>query len=220
MSGYSPNFYPEYSCGIDIGTVNFGICFVSSSEIIGYMGTLQKFTRYQVTKEKLEIVPEFSEKIDEISSNYSIFIELLSSIPEFEKTFRVVVEKQISQHNAEILRLDGIVYGYLSGRYPNMRVEYMSPQMRISESNKIILAHPECEDTKIPKTFRKQKIFSMKILGYLDPNFYNLLIQEIEDLKIDDLCDSFLYAIIGTSFSPINYEFSKELQKKIKENKK
>lgn len=218
---YSPNFFPEYSCGIDIGTSNFGICFVSSGEVIGYRGSLEKFTRYQVSKENFQITAETQKKSDEIFSEYAIFTELLGLIPEFEKTFRVGIEKQVAFHNAEILRIDGIVFGFLSGRYPNIKVEYISPQTRMSESKKIMSEYPECENVKIPKkSFREQKIPGMKITGFFEPVFYKLLMEEVEDSKIDDLCDSFLYAIIGTSFSPMGCEFSKELQKKIKENKK
>lgn len=205
----------EYSCGIDIGTKNLGFCFVSLNTVIGYRGTSEKMLRYETGKEILEISAPENE--NEIFSEYKQLITILNLIPEFEKTFRIAIEKQISHHNAEILRMDGIIFGFLSGKFPDINIEYFAPQKRISESEKIILTFPDSDIFTPPiKSIREQKIPSLKITSYFFPDFYSFILENIDDKKLDDLCDSLVYAIIGTSLSPINYQISKELKKIIK----
>lgn len=186
----------NYSCGIDVGTKNLGICFVSSDRVIGYRGELNKIYRYEA--EKLICVLEANGKTDHVN-----LIQILSMIPEFEKTFKVSIEKQMAQHNAEILRIDGIIYGFLTGRYPNIAVDYISPQKRKSEAEKILSLYPEAQNVKLPKrTFREQKLPGMKITGYFYPEFYQYIKDEIDDNKLDDICDSLIFAIINTQFMP------------------
>ncbi len=190
-----------YCCGIDIGTKNLGISFVSDKEIISYRGDPHEMLRY-----------EFDKNIIKITSNdkceYKSLITLLNTIPEFDNTYKIGIEKQIAFHNAEILRIDGIIYGYLSAKYPNI-VEYSSPKSRLNCCNKLLEEYPEGQKVKIPKkSIREQKIPSLKVIGYLYPDFYDFIFDKVDDEKLDDICDSAIYALMDTFLLPkIKNEF-------------
>ena len=48
----------DFYCGIDIGTVNLGLCFFSSKRIIGYRGNAKSFFRYEIDTPVTEVNSE------------------------------------------------------------------------------------------------------------------------------------------------------------------
>lgn len=183
----------SYVCGIDIGTKNLGICFFSSKEIIGYRGSLFHLIRYQLDTPLID----YKSKSENM---YESLIELLEMIHEFEHTIAIKIEKQVPFHNSEVLRIDGIIYGFLKSVCKS--VDYVDSKRRMSFMKGICTIDPDCDKTVLPnKTYRPQKIPGMKITKYFYPDFFELLEKNVEDGKLDDICDSLIYAIMDTYHS-------------------
>ena len=188
------------------------------NKIIGYRGEISSLKRYETGKQTLIIKPQQKNPCEiSLGDDYSDLVNILEQIPEFANTFNVSIEKQVPFHNAEILRIDGIIFGFLSGKYPKANVRYITPQARLSESSAIIKNFPEIEEIKTPKGYtgkKDTKIPGLKIVRFFYPEFYEHISTEMEDDKLDDICDSLVYAITGTSFSPIGFKLNEKLRKK------
>lgn len=180
----------EYSCGIDLGTENLGICFFSDEEIIGYRGSPFLLKRYQVGVEIIDYVAKSTDIYDAV-------IEVLDMIFEFENTREVRIEKQLPKHNADMIRIDGIIFGYLKSKCKN--VEYISPNTRMSFMDSLMGRNPESQVEGLPvKKYKDSKIPGMKITKYFYPEYFNFIAKHAEEGKLDDLCDSLIYAIMET----------------------
>lgn len=186
----------KFMCGIDIGTKNMGFCFVSKNRIVAYRGTVFEFYRYEIGK-KTEL---FKRKDDGDFCNG--LVEMIFSIEEFNKTTSIKIEKQLALHNNEILRYDGIVYGTLRGKYPGANVVYTAPRSRTSALENVIEQYDEFLDKEINKSYKATKVPSLIITKNFFPTFYELIMEEIDDKKLDDICDALIYAILETEFFP------------------
>lgn len=182
----------NYVCGIDIGTENFGICFLSKEEIVCYRGSPYLMKRYQVGVP----VIDYSTNLKNI---YDSLVEILESIKEFSSTISVKIEKQVAFHSSEVLRLDGIVFGFLKSKCPS--VEYVSPNKRMSFMKEIMEKNPGCSETQVQKKkYREAKIPGMKITKFFFGEFYDFVEENVEDGKLDDICDSLIYAALDTFY--------------------
>lgn len=186
----------KFTCGIDIGTKNMGFCFVSKNRIVAYRGTVFEFYRYEIGK-KTEL---FKRKDDEDFCNG--LVEMIFSMKEFDNTTSIRIERQLALHNNEILRYDGIVYGTLRGKYPKANVVYIAPRSRTSALEKVIDQYNEFLDKEINKSYKATKVPSLIITKNFFPTFYELIVEEIDDKKLDDICDALIYAILETEFFP------------------
>lgn len=196
----------SYVCGIDIGTKNLGICFVSPKEIVAYRGSLNHLIRYQIDTPLID----YKSKSEDM---YESLVEILETIYEFKHTIAIKIEKQVPFHNAEVLRIDGIIYGLLKSKCKN--VQYVDSKSRMTFMRGICTVFPECEDVNLPgKSYRPQKIPGMKIVKYFYPDFFAFIELHVEDGKLDDICDSLVYAIKDTWLAP-NADFDiKKIVKK------
>lgn len=187
----------DYICGIDIGTKNLGITFFSPDEIISYRGSPDHLKRYQM---HFPVIDYKTTKTDEMQG----LISILRMIREFKKTKNVRIEKQVSFHNSEILRIEGVIFGFLSSICEN--VEYVSSGRRMSFMKEVFQKNPLCEQTELlhvkTKKYREQKIPAMRIVNYFYPDFFAFILETVEDDKLDDICDSLIYALIDTFYVP------------------
>lgn len=184
----------SYVCGIDIGTKNLGICFFSSKEIIAYRGSLNHLIRYQLDTDIIDYKSNSEDMYDSLT-------DLLDMIHEFQHTTAIKIEKQVPFHNAEVLRIDGIIFGYVKRICKN--VQYVDSKRRMSFMKSICVTDPECENVVLPsKSYRPQKIPGMKIVKYFFPEFFEFIAKHVDDGKLDDICDSLIYAIMDTFHAP------------------
>lgn len=186
----------KFTCGIDIGTKNMGFCFFSKNRIIAYRGTVFEFYRYEIG-EKTEY---FKRKDNEDFCDG--LVEMIFSMKEFDDTTSVRIERQLALHNNEILRYDGIVYGTLRGKYPKANIVYIAPRSRTSALEKVIEQYDEFLDKEINKSYKATKVASLIVTKNFFPSFYDLIVEEIDDKKLDDICDALIYAILETEFFP------------------
>jgi hypothetical protein len=125
-----------------------------------------------------------------------ILYSILSFIPEFYHTKKIVIEEQLPFHNAEMLRIDGAIHGFLTSKYRDSEVKYLKPNSRAAFTKKYLLKFPAAENTFLPltKIKKESKKDPMKIIGHEFPDFYSHILSFVPDKKIDDICDSSLYA--------------------------
>jgi len=206
-----------YSCGIDIGTKNLAMCFFSGQRMIGYRGDISYLNRYELDKPVQKICGDLQE--ENISSKYQCLISLLRKIPEFDNCFLINIEKQLPLHNAEMLRIDGIIFGYLSTLSSCTKVQYISSQTRSNYSENILKKFEDCKKTIIKKKpSKEQKIAGIQITGYFFPEFYEKLVETVEDEKLDDICDCVIYCLIDSQFDPLIDFSDGNIEKLLKKN--
>jgi hypothetical protein len=121
------------------------------------------------------------------------YVAILETIPEFGNTVSAVIEMQLAFNRSEMSRLDGIAYGFLCGRYPDMSISLNSATIR----KKFIADRltDEDEGIVIPSGYPAAKRPSMVFVCAKLPSFYRHVMRN-ED-KIDDICDSLVYASIA-----------------------
>jgi hypothetical protein len=130
-------------------------------------------------------------------NQYGGFIKLLNNIPEFKHTISAVIELQVNMNCSEMIRFDGIAYGFLKGAYPSMFVNLNGATIRkgfitkrLAEIDPTIIA-----SIYIPKGIKDTKLLSCQYAGYSYPAFYTYICTICD--KADDICDAIVYAHIG-----------------------
>lgn len=184
----------EWYTGIDVGQVNLGISFFNGHKLISYRATPNGIYKYDIEHETPMMI-DFKydmQSPDDLKTLYAV----LSFIPEFYHTKRIVIEEQLPFHNADMLRIDGAIHGFLSSKYSETDVRYLKPNSRAAFTKKYLSRFPDAENTFLPLTKIKKeaKKDPMKIIGYEFPDFYSHILMFVPDKKIDDICDSALYA--------------------------
>lgn len=180
-----------YACGIDVGTQNMAISFLSDKEdIITYLGSLLEMTRYELDKE-IQIVKSEAKKSD---TDYKAMIMILNKIPEFAYTSSVVIELQMSVNCAKMSRIDGIVFGFLCGKFPSMVVNLSSPVVRKKFITERITG-TDMSELALKKSIKETKILSFQFVYAKFRKYYDYMQSVIG--KLDDMCDSVVYASIA-----------------------
>ena len=184
----------EWYAGIDVGQVNLGISFFNGYEIIAYRATPIGVYRYNLNHENPMFIehPYNIKSSNDLHSLYSILL----FIPEFTYCKIIAIEEQLAMHNSNMLRVDGAIHGFLSATYLKAEVKYVKPVSRCSFTKKYLSEFPDAEQTYLPlkKIKKEAKKDPMKIIGYEFPEFYQYIMQFVPDGKLDDICDSSLYA--------------------------
>jgi hypothetical protein len=126
---------------------------------------------------------------------------LLAMIPEFKDTARVFVELQVNMHSAGILKLEGVIIGFLIGRYTRMNVESCSSIKRTSFATKFVTEKGQ-SPIRIVGSPPKTKHNTMYMVGHLYPGFYNYMLEFVKSDefcigKMDDVCDTLAYAYMA-----------------------
>lgn len=188
------------TCGIDIGNKNMALSFITENgEIITYKGEVNGknsyLYRYVLDEEpkKLEL-----QKCVDVPRDICM---LLAMISEFKDTKRTFIELQVNMHNAGILKLEGVIIGFLIGRYNNMDVDSCSSAKRTNFASKFIKdkgASPITIVGSPPKT----KHDTMHMVGHLYTDFYNFMLEFVKSDeaaigKMDDVCDTIAYAYMA-----------------------
>lgn len=187
-------------CGIDIGNKNMALSFITEdNEVITYKGEVDGknsfLYRYVQDEEpkKIDLV-----RCVDVPRDICM---LLAIIPEFQETSKVYIELQVNMHNAGILKLEGVIIGFLIGRYTRMQVESCSSVKRTNFATKYINAKGE-SSIKIVGSPPKTKHNTMYMVGHLYLDFYNFMLQFVkcEEYcigKMDDVCDTIAYAYMA-----------------------
>jgi len=183
-----------YTCGIDIGVKNLAISFVptlSGKSIISYKGPIECLLRF----EEDEDIKEFRMN-GKSASHHECYTMLLEVIPEFKDTISTVIELQLAMNKSDMSRLDGVAYGFLKGRYPNMTVNLNASTIR----NKFItdsIGSADTSEISLPRGYPTSKTQSFLFVGHKFPMHYAYIQQISEIDKIDDICDSVVYACLA-----------------------
>ncbi len=186
----------SFACGIDIGTKNLSISFVSlddKRQVISYKGTMELMSRYEegVDTQEFEIS---GRKL----SNHDVYIAILETLPEFKDTVSTVIEMQLAMNKSDMSRLDGVAYGFLRGRFPSMMVNLNGSTIRTKFiANEI--APYETRDVLLPRGYPATKTPSFLFVGCIYPSHYAYIRAEPSINKIDDICDSTVYASIAAA---------------------
>lgn len=181
------------ACGIDIGIENLAISFVELRDgdhvrVIAYKGTLRQVLRFEQGQEVSVInVPTGLQP-------HIAYLTLLESLPEFCHTVSTVIEMQLASNQSVMSRLDGIAFGFLRGRFPSMSVSLNAPGIR---KNFITERIDDGSTVTIPKGYPATKYPSMVYVGTKYPEFYEYIMTHSQLSKIDDICDSIVYASIA-----------------------
>ena len=183
----------SFTCGIDIGTKNLCISFISAGElrVISYKGSLSSVFRYETGQESNEIIA--LSKRDTVHS-HEAYVKILKVIPEFRDTTSTVIEEQLSMNKSNMARLDGVTYGFLRGMFPQMGVYLHGSGIRqkfITEA----LSNEDVSKVVVPRGYPGSKELSFYYVGCLFQQHYEYihLFVELRD-KLDDICDSVVYA--------------------------
>jgi hypothetical protein len=182
----------KYSCGIDVGEKNMAISFVDkvpeSLNVVCYKGSPELMCRYEIaTGEEPEMI-----SADRSNDKYLAFASLLDKIREFNYTETLIIEMQLSQNKSNMTRLEGILFGYIVGRYPNIRVCLSGSTIR----NKFLrdkLNGYNVEEIDIPRVAQTKKASLQYVYLYYADIWEYLIGKD----KIDDICDSVVYADIA-----------------------
>lgn len=179
-----------YTCGIDIGSVNFAVAFVSLDQktALCYKGDLTMLVRYGGAS-------GYAMAEDSAKTDYERICDILGQIPEFINTAAVVIELQVVMNRQSMSRLDGIVYGFLKGRYPSITVLYNAAGIRakfISDS----LVGVDTSKIEIPKV-AATKVESLRYTAAKFPELWNAIKQKP---KLDDFCDAVVYAGVANRY--------------------
>jgi hypothetical protein len=191
---------PTLACGVDIGTQNLAISFVgvgvSEGCVISYKGTLNEVRRFEEDQETA--VLKFGTKSKRPSTNdiCEVYVSILESIPELDYTVSTVIEMQLAFNRSEMSRLDGIAYGFLKGRFPGMKISINAATIRrkfisdrVSEDEESVVV--------VPRGYPATKHQSMVFVCTKMSSFYRYITQNEDIDKIDDICDSLVYASIA-----------------------
>lgn len=188
---------PSFTCGVDIGTENLAISFLEityrdeSPRIISYKGTLDRVLRLEENTETDVIAHESTKKRG--TQSHEAYANILSAIPEFGQTTCTVIEMQLAYNHSVMSRLDGITFGFLKGRFPTMDISLNAPTIR----KKFISERVGDESVHIPRGYPATKQQSMFYVGVKHPSYYAFIQSSEEIGKIDDICDSIVYASIA-----------------------
>jgi len=193
----------RFCCGIDIGVKNLAISFVEyvpdgkqKKLISSYKGNMDQMHRFAEGMETQSVpIPKTRG-----SSHHDAYIKIFEMIPEFRDTISTVIEMQLAANKSDMSRLDGIAYGFLRGRFPSMEVHLNASTIRkkftlegISQSG----VNPD--EIIVRRGYPESKTLSFQFAGCVYPDHYKLLLESPEADKLDDLCDSLVYASIALS---------------------
>jgi len=184
-------------CGIDIGNKNMALSFITDeNEVITYKGVVDgkdSFLYRYVQDEEITKI-ELSKSVD---VPHDICM-LLALVPELRDTTRTYIELQVNMHNAGILKLEGVIIGFLIGRYTQMQVDSCSSRKRTCFATKYVTQHGK-PSIKLIGSPPATKHDTMYMVGSLYPEFYDFMLQfmksgEYDIGKMDDVCDTIAYA--------------------------
>jgi hypothetical protein len=203
-----------FTCGIDVGTVNMCVSFVSNKgRIVVYYGPV---LRKPGSHEAHMVVLRYPAEPDELlcayprgtlvkdMSDYHGFVRLLRQMKEFVSCSCVVIESQVAMNCAKMSRLDGILFGYLSGI--GIRAEYKGGGCRDGFVGKALVG-VDTSEVELPKLKSRRgkakeddvKKSSYQYVGHKYPEFYAVMMDNKSIDKYDDICDSILYANIAST---------------------
>lgn len=187
-----------FHCGIDIGDINLAITFLdrNSGKIVSYIGSVDDMMRLEEhvdpTMVRLEC-PKATLKHDRV------FL-LLDSITEFNTTINVIIERQPSLASAEGCRTDGLIMGYLRGK--GLSCCYLDSRVRQSFTESVcdgLSTTAKKKDKEVCKTDAvpaSRKAFSISFVIQKYPSFLDYARSKRK--KIDDICDSLIYAYMSS----------------------
>lgn len=191
---------PSFACGIDIGTENLAISFVEISlgmeddeqpRIISYKGTLNNVSRFE---EGIEVTTISTAGMK--LSPHDAYVFILNKIAEFAHTTYTIIELQLAYNHSVMSRLDGVAFGFLKGKFPTMEVSLNASTIRKKFISDCV-SEEEAQSVFIPRGYPPTKQPSMLYVGAKHPSHY-AFIQTMADIdKIDDICDSIVYASIA-----------------------
>jgi hypothetical protein len=196
----------EFSCGVDIGEINLAIAFVSpDGRVINYRGAITHakatsthpdisphLTRYEIGVEPSTVVPP--KRLPE----HACLVQFLQSIVEFNHTKYSAIEMQLASNTAAMSRYDGIIYGWLIGRFPNMLTTLNGSTCRKRAVEGFFTkAGLDINGVVIPAVIKKNesKINSYKFVKTFHPESWEYF--QLMQLKMDDVCDTLVYAAIA-----------------------
>jgi hypothetical protein len=203
---------PRFCCGIDIGVKNLAISFVEYIPIgtkreplvASYKGTMELMRRFV---EGMEV--ESLSLAGGRGLNHDSYIEIFEAIPEFANTISTVIEMQVVMNKSDMSRLDGVAYGFLRGRFPSMDVNLNGSTIRKKFTTEgIAQSAVNPDEVIIPRGYPTSKHQSFLFVGCTFPSHY-IFLQSLQELdKLDDVCDSLVYASIALS----NYTIARMLE--------
>ena len=172
-----------FHCGIDIGDINLAITFLdrNTGRIVSYIGSVDDMMRIEEGTETIMLqlnCPKTTLKHDRI------FL-LFDSIVELNTTINVIIERQPSLASAEGCRTDGLIMGYLRGK--GLSCCYLDSRVRQSFTESV------CDSLS---TTAKKKEFSISFVIQKYPSFLDYA--KSKRKKIDDICDSLIYAYMSS----------------------
>lgn len=181
-----------YHCGIDIGSNNLAFAFVeqTTNALIVYTGELEDLTRYELNKNPTTHVFAYKKtwpKGDKL-------IALIDSLPEMQTTVGFIVEFQMA--NQTFSHIAGIIFGYLRGKgIPGSlmggqtRKRYASSTTEDDSMSQVDVK--ALTGRKVPEN----KVASIAYVNNMYPAFLAYVV--IHTRKIDDICDSIVYATMS-----------------------
>lgn len=187
-------------CGVDIGNKNMALSFITEDdEVITYKGEVDGKNSFLVryTQDEIPTKIEIQKCIDVPRD----ICQLLAMIPELSCTTRTFIELQVNMHNAGILKLEGVIIGFLIGRYPRMQVDSCSSVKRTSYASKFVAQRGQSE-IRIVGSPPKTKHDTMYVVGHLFKPFYEFMLEFVKCDefcigKMDDVCDTIVYAYMA-----------------------
>ena len=188
-------------CGIDIGKENMALSFIMpNEEVITYKGAVNGkksyLIRYAQDEEPIEL------RLVRVIDTYRDICCLLSMVDELKHTTQTYIELQVCMHNSSILKLEGVILGFLLGRYTRMQIASCSSIKRTNFANAYVKKH-NITGRHIVGNPPATKVNTMYMVGHLFPDFYDYLLQFVNrssewDLgKMDDACDTIAYAYMA-----------------------
>jgi hypothetical protein len=187
----------QFCCGIDIGVKNLAISFAEwgategEPTVISYKGTMESIDRFSEGDET-QTMTISGKRL----SHHDSYITILESIPEFRYTVSTVIEMQLAMNKSDMSRLDGVAYGYLRGRYPTMTVSLNGSTIRKKFITDAITG-TNVSEIFIPRSYPDTKHPSFLFIGSKYPGYYRFIRDCPGVDKLDDLCDSVVYASIA-----------------------
>lgn len=214
-----------FTCGVDVGTINMCVTFVSNhGKIVIYHGAVTRRTgpkgheakmmvlRYPIVEGSMEECPLIAGTIQAYPNgtlvkhmdDYHGFLNLLGQMKELERTVSVVIESQVSMNGMLMPRLDGIIFGWMSAK--RIHTEYIGAKGRGGFAAKA-MENVDLSNMPLPKLKARGgktkdedvKIPSYQFVCHHHPEFYKTILGFEGGIipKLDDICDSVLYAHIA-----------------------
>lgn len=190
------------TCGIDIGLENMAIAFLDEdNQITIYKGVVNGkesyMNRYRENEEPIQLKLEMCVDIPRD------ICQFLALIPEFMNTERVFIELQVGMHSTAIIKLEGVIMGFLLGRYRSLQVDSCSSSKRTNFATKFISQYGQ-SSIQIVGSPPKTKHDTMYMIGHLYKDMYNHMLQYVKSSewnigKMDDVCDTIAYAHMARS---------------------